>query len=105
MFDGDLVSEFTEKPQIGEGWINGGFFVFEPAVFDYLDGDDTQPRARPARAAGADGQLMAYRHDGFWQCMDTSATSACSNALWAPARRPGRSGSERAVSGGIGRRS
>ena len=52
VFDGDLVTEFTEKPQIGEGWINGGFFVFEPALFDYLDGRRDEPRGRRARAAG-----------------------------------------------------
>ena len=51
VFDGDRVAEFTEKPQIGEGWINGGFLVFEPALFDYLDGDDDEPRGRRARAA------------------------------------------------------
>ena len=63
--------EFTEKPQIGEGWINGGFLVLEPEVLDYIDGDDDEPRDRRARAAGRRGQLVAYRHEGFWQCMDT----------------------------------
>ena len=84
VFDGDRVAEFTEKPQIGEGWINGGFFVFEPEVFDYLDGDETRPRSA-SRSSGwpPSGQLVAYRHDGFWQCMDTLRESSCLDELWA----------------------
>lgn len=70
IFDGDLVAEFTEKPQIGEGWINGGFMVFESGVFDYLEGDDTSLEANALERLAADGQLAAYRHYGFWQCMD-----------------------------------
>ena len=69
--DGDRVTEFSEKPQTGEGWINGAFFVLEPQVFDYIDGDDTPWENEPLERLAADGQLMAYRHDGFWQCMDT----------------------------------
>src|SRR5438034_9623820 len=64
--DGPRVREFSEKPQIAEGWINGGFFVFEPAVFDYLR--DEQPlEHEPLARLAADGQLMAFRHHGFWQ--------------------------------------
>ena len=70
-FDGALVSEFTEKPQIGEGWINGGFFVLEPGVLDYIDGDETIWERDPLERLAADGQLAAYRHEGFWQPMDT----------------------------------
>jgi glucose-1-phosphate cytidylyltransferase len=70
-FDGDLVSRFTEKPQTGEGWINGGFFVFEPGVFDYIDGDRAYLEADTLPRLAAAGQLAAYRHEGFWQCMDT----------------------------------
>ena len=69
--DGDRVAEFSEKPQIGEGWINGGFFVLEPGVFDYIDGDETHFQREPLERLAADGQLMAYRHTSFWQCMDT----------------------------------
>ena len=65
------IAEFSEKPQTGEGWINGAFFVLEPGVFDYIDGDDTQWEREPLEKLAKDGQLMAYRHDGFWQCMDT----------------------------------
>ncbi len=70
-FDGDRIREFTEKPQTAEGWINGAFFVAEPQVFDYIDGDDTQFEKEPLERLAADGELMAYKHDGFWQCMDT----------------------------------
>ncbi len=69
--DGDQVTAFEEKPQTAEGWINGAFFVLERRVFDYIDGDDTQFEREPLERLAADGQLMAYRHDGFWQCMDT----------------------------------
>lgn len=70
-FDGDHVASFSEKPQIGEGWINGGFFVLEPEVLDYLDDDSTVFERAPLERLAADGQLVAHRHDGFWQCMDT----------------------------------
>jgi glucose-1-phosphate cytidylyltransferase len=69
--DGDVISEFSEKPQIGEGWINGAFFVLEPGVFDYIAGDDTQWEKEPLEKLAKDGQLMAYKHTSFWQCMDT----------------------------------
>ena len=70
-FDGDAVSEFSEKPQTGEGWINGAFFVMEPEVGEYIDGDSTQFELEPLTRLAKDGELMAYRHYGFWQCMDT----------------------------------
>jgi len=71
-FDGHRVMEFKEKQQTEEGWINGGFFVFEPEIFDYLqDGDQTILERAPLENLAKDGQLIAYKHDGFWQCMDT----------------------------------
>src|SRR6185436_4373388 len=70
-FDGDRVVSFTEKPQAGEGWINGGFLVFEPRLFDYHDGDTSSLESNALERLAADGQLAAYRHYGFWQCMDT----------------------------------
>jgi glucose-1-phosphate cytidylyltransferase len=82
VFHGDLVSEFTEKPQIGEGWINGGFFVLEPQVLDYIEGDETIWEREPLERLAADGQLAAYRHDGFWQPMDTLRDVRLLNALW-----------------------
>jgi glucose-1-phosphate cytidylyltransferase len=82
-FDGDKVVEFEEKPQTGEGWINGGFFVFEPEVFDYLtDGDMTILETTPLENLALDGQLMAFRHEGFWQCMDTMRDKLRLEELW-----------------------
>ena len=81
-FDGDLVAEFTEKPQIGEGWINGGFFVLEPKVLDYIDHDATAFEREPLEHLAQDNQLVAYRHDGFWQCMDTLRDVRALKAMW-----------------------
>jgi glucose-1-phosphate cytidylyltransferase len=82
VFDGDLVAEFTEKPQIGEGWINGGFLVFEPRVFDYLSGDASSLEAEAMERLASDRQLAAYRHEGFWQCMDTVRDKELLEKLW-----------------------
>ncbi|MFH1154533.1 MAG: glucose-1-phosphate cytidylyltransferase [Pseudomonadota bacterium] len=70
-FDGNRVASFTEKPQTGEGWINGAFFVFEPGIFDYIEGDSTQFEKEPLEGLAKDGELMAYKHTSYWQCMDT----------------------------------
>ncbi len=88
VFDGDLVSDFTEKPQIGEGWINGGFLIFEPAIFDYLDGDTTSLEADALERLAADRQLAAYRHENFWQCMDTLRDKRLLETLWHERRAP-----------------
>lgn len=80
--DGDAITEFSEKPQLREGWINGAFFVLEPEVFDYVDGDATQWEREPLERLAADGELMAYRHDGFWQCMDTLRDKKLLEELW-----------------------
>jgi glucose-1-phosphate cytidylyltransferase len=82
IFDGDVVTEFTEKPQIGEGWINGGFFVLEPGVLDYIDADETIWEREPLERLAQDGQLVAYRHDGFWQPMDTLRDVRLLESLW-----------------------
>lgn len=87
IFDGDLVTEFTEKPQIGEGWINGGFLVFEPEVFEYLSGDSSLEADVLERLA-ADKQLVAYRHDNFWQCMDTMRDKLLLESLWQSGQVP-----------------
>ena len=87
-FNGDFVSEFTEKSQIGEGWINGGFLVFEPAVFDYLEGDESSLEADAMERLAADSQLVAYRHEGFWQCMDTMRDMRLLQSLWASGNAP-----------------
>jgi glucose-1-phosphate cytidylyltransferase len=81
-FDGDRVVKFDEKPQASEGWINGAFFVLEPQVFDYIEGDDTQFEHEPLQNLAVDGELMAYRHDGFWQCMDTIRDKRLLERLW-----------------------
>jgi glucose-1-phosphate cytidylyltransferase len=81
-FEGNQVAEFTEKPQIGEGWINGAFFVLEPGVFDYIDGDAVMFEQDPLRNLARDGQLMAYRHTSFWQCMDTLREKHILEQLW-----------------------
>jgi glucose-1-phosphate cytidylyltransferase len=82
VFEGDRIAQFTEKPQIGEGWINGGFMVFEPGVFDYLHGPQTILEADTLEALASDGQLAAYRHDDFWQCMDTKRELDLLQKLW-----------------------
>jgi len=82
IFDAELVAEFTEKPQIGEGWINGGFLVLEPGVLDYLDGDQTSLESDAPERLAADHQLAAYRHEGFWQCMDTLRDKHLLERLW-----------------------
>ena len=81
-FRGDTVEEFIEKPQIGEGWINGGFFVFKPEVLEYLKGDDTILEREPLERLARDGQLAAYRHEGFWQCVDTRRDLHFLEELW-----------------------
>jgi glucose-1-phosphate cytidylyltransferase len=87
-FDGDRIVNFTEKPQTAEGWINGAFFVLEPEIFDYIEGDDTQFEHEPLERLAAEGQLMAYRHDGFWQCMDTLREKHILENYWASGNAP-----------------
>jgi glucose-1-phosphate cytidylyltransferase len=86
--EGDRVVEFSEKPQLGEGWINGAFFVLEPAVFDYVEGDATQWELEPLERLAREGQLMAYRHDSFWQCMDTLRDRKLLEHLWQAGNPP-----------------
>jgi glucose-1-phosphate cytidylyltransferase len=81
-FDGDLVRHFVEKPQIGEGWINGGFLVFEPRIFDYLTSDQSSLEVDLLERLAADRQLAAYRHEAFWQCMDTLRDKNLLERLW-----------------------
>ena len=86
--DGDQITEFSEKPQIGEGWINGAFFVLEPGVFDYIDDDQTHFEREPLERLAADGQLMAFRHYDFWQCMDTLREKMLLDQLWESGTAP-----------------
>lgn len=69
--EGDVVVQFAEKPSVGEGWINGGFFVLEPTVLDRIGGDDVEWERQPLEQLAVDGQLMAFRHEGFWHGVDT----------------------------------
>ena len=89
-FNGDQVINFKEKYQTGEGWINGGFFVFEPGIFDYLEGDDTILERKPLEQLAADGQLMAYKHEGFWRCMDTLRDKLHLQEMWENEAQPWR---------------
>lgn len=93
-FDGDRVCEFNEKPQAAEGWINGAFFVLEPEVFDYIDDDTTQWEREPLQRLAADGQLMAYKHESFWQCMDTIRDKYVLEKLWQSNQAPWKTWSE-----------
>jgi len=88
ILSGDMVSEFSEKPQTGEGWINGGYFIFEPEVLNYLSDDTTILEREPLEKLAADRQLMAYRHWGFWQPMDTLREKELLEALWATGQAP-----------------
>ena len=69
--DYNKVTKFKEKPQTETGWINGGYFIFEPEIFNYLENDTTILEKEPLENLSKDGELMAYKHSGFWQCMDT----------------------------------
>jgi len=88
LLDEDAVCDFAEKPQTGEGWINGGFFVFEPRLFDYLADDDTSLERDPLERLAAEGELMAFRHEGFWQPMDTIREKDLLESLWATGKAP-----------------
>ncbi len=86
--DGCAVRKFSEKPQTNIGWINGGFFVFEPGVLDYLDGPETSLERDALDRIAADGELMAYRHDGFFQPMDTLREKQLLEELWRSGNPP-----------------
>lgn len=92
--EGEQIVEFSEKPQTREGWINGAFFVLEPEVYHYIDDDDTQWEKAPLERLAKDGQLMAYKHDSFWQCMDTLRDKRLLESLWANGNAPWKTWSE-----------
>lgn len=89
-FEGDRVARFAEKPQVSEGWINGGYFVLEPEVLDLIEGDATHWENEPVEQLVRDGQLMAYRHEAFWQCMDTLRDRRLLESLWEQGSPPWR---------------
>jgi glucose-1-phosphate cytidylyltransferase len=88
LLEDNRIARFEEKPQTGEGWINGGFFVLEPGIFDYLDGNETVWERGPMERLAADGQLMAFQHGGFWQAMDTLREKRVLEELWASGHAP-----------------
>ena len=87
-FDGDGSSAFAEKHAGGDGWINGGYMVMEPGVLEYLDGDEDTWRFQCWSAWPPSDQLAAYRHAGFWQCMDTMRDKQALEQLWASGAPP-----------------
>lgn len=87
-FDGDNVTEFYEKPQGAEGWINGGFFVLNAKVLNYIKDDDTIWERDPVENLAHDGQLTGYRHHGFWSCMDTLRERNYLEELWNTGKAP-----------------
>ena len=84
------VTAFQEKPQTGQGWINGGFFIIEPEFFELIEGDGTILEREPLEKAAAAGELMAYQHDGYWQCMDTKRDRDALEELWGNNQAPWR---------------
>ena len=88
--DEDFVLSFKEKPQVNQGWINGGFFVLSPKVFDYIENDLTAFEAEPLERLVTEGQLKTYRHEGFWQCMDTARDRDLLNKMWDENQAPWR---------------
>jgi glucose-1-phosphate cytidylyltransferase len=88
VLNGDVVEKFTEKPVAGEGWINGGFFVFEPGIFDYLQDDQFSLEMDALEQVAANGQLAAFRHHDFWQCMDTLRDKHTLENLWQSGAAP-----------------
>lgn len=88
IFDGDLVSQFTEKPQVGEGWINGGFMIMQPEVLDYIPQDSTNLEAEVLEQLAAENQLAAYRHADFWQCMDVLRDKKLLENMWQKGNAP-----------------
>lgn len=84
------VRSFQEKPQTAQGWINGGYFVVEPEFFDLIEGDSTILEQHPLEQAARMGELMAFKHDGFWQCMDTKRDRDLLEGLWQQGTAPWR---------------
>lgn len=84
----NIVTSFREKPQMDQGWINGGYFVIEPKFFDLIEGDSTVLEKEPLEKVAEMGELMAYFHDGFWQCMDTKRDKDVLEKLWEANKAP-----------------
>jgi glucose-1-phosphate cytidylyltransferase len=87
-FKGDQVTQFYEKPQTAEGWINGGYFILNPGAIDYVENDESIWERDPVERLAQDGQLMGYRHYGFWSCMDTLKEKKILEDLWTAGKAP-----------------
>jgi glucose-1-phosphate cytidylyltransferase len=83
-----MVTTFQEKPQTRQGWINGGYFIIEPGFFELIDGDSTVLEQEPLEKAASMGELMAYHHEGYWQCMDTKRDRDHLEELWDTGNAP-----------------
>jgi glucose-1-phosphate cytidylyltransferase len=88
VFEGDGVTSFYEKPEASEGWINGGYFVLNRKALDYIKDDETIWEREPIERLAAEGELVGYRHYGFWSCMDTIKERALLEELWASGKAP-----------------
>ena len=86
--DSSVVTSFKEKPQVTQGWINGGYFVIEPEFFNLIEGDSTILEKEPLEKVAQMGELMSYQHDGFWQCMDTKRDRDSLEDLWKAGSAP-----------------
>jgi glucose-1-phosphate cytidylyltransferase len=89
-FEGENVASFAEKPQTGEGWINGGYFILEPQIVDYIANDQMPFEYKPMERLTQENQLMAYKHEDFWQCMDTLRDVQLLESMWASGNAPWR---------------
>jgi glucose-1-phosphate cytidylyltransferase len=89
--EGDSIDQFREKKNEDGSYINGGFMVLEPEIFDYIEGDSTTFEKEPLETVAEQGQLMAFKHDGFWQCMDAMRDKQQLEALWASGKAPWKS--------------
>lgn len=89
-FSGDTISAFYEKPEAAEGWINGGFFVLSPRVIEYIQNDESILEREPIERLASEGELMGYRHFGFWSCMDTLKEKNTLEKLWNEGTAPWR---------------
>jgi glucose-1-phosphate cytidylyltransferase len=88
VFDDGQVVSFQEKPQTGQGWINGGYFIIEPEFIDLIEGDKTILEQEPLEKVAAIGELMAFHHNGYWQCMDTKRDRDQLEVLWESGSAP-----------------
>lgn len=86
--EGEDVKTFKEKPQTSKGWINGGYFVVEPEFLEFIDGDSTVLEKEPLEQVAKMGELVAYQHNGYWQCMDTKRDRDALEALWQSGEAP-----------------